>query len=41
MNCPTANIIFNCSAKPTQGKVFALHRNTIVGVSEKEHGMHK
>ena len=37
----TAKIIADYSTKPTQEKVFTLHRNTIMGVSEKKYKTHK
>ena len=41
VHCPTTKIIADYRTKPTQGKVFTLHRNTIMGMYEKEHGTYE
>ena len=38
---PTDKIIVDYSTKPTQGTLFKVHRNTIMGMSEDECGMCK
>ena len=39
--CPTEEMVADCSSKPLQGKIFVTHRNTMLGTSIKEHGIHK
>ena len=38
---PTDKMIADYSTKPTQDAVFKAHRNTTMGTSEEEYGVHK
>ena len=39
--CLIEEMVADFSTKPTQGKVFALHRNTIMGITPAEFDLYK
>jgi len=39
--CPTEKMVADFSSKPLQGKIFVVHRNTMLGISPDEFSMYK
>ena len=41
VHCPTEKIVEDHSSKPLQGRIFVVHRNTMLGASIDDYKLHK
>ena len=39
--CPTEKMVADYSSKPLQGRIFVVHRNTMLDVSVNDYKLHK